>query len=362
MFHGVFESKTVLITGNTGFKGTWLSLWLQRLGANVVGYALDPPTEPSLFGAVDLSSTILHVKGDIRDRNKIYRTILEHRPEFIFHLAAQPLVRDSYLKPQLTFEVNVMGTVFLLDSIKEAGFPCVVVAVTSDKVYENREWVYSYRENDRLGGHDPYSASKAAAELVIASYRQSFFPPEMVAQHGVRLASARAGNVIGGGDWSADRIVPDAIRAFTAGVALTVRNPSAIRPWQHVLECLSGYLQLASVMAQPDGERFASAWNFGPAPIEKQTVADVVSKLAEAWGNASWLASVNSNEPIETNLLQVSIERTRTELGWFPVWDIATAVKRSVDCYRSLLTSTTYADSRTACHADIDAYEQQANL
>ena len=277
-----YKGTTVLITGHTGFKGGWLALWLESLGANVIGYSLDPPTEPSIFQVTGLSDRVLDIRGDISDRVKIFEIIKKHRPEYIFHLAAQPLVRSSYKYPVETFNVNVMGTAHILEAIRQSHDPVTCVCITSDKCYANRECDYAYQEHDPLGGHDPYSASKAAAELVIASYRKSFFS---TGKDLVSLSSARAGNIIGGGDWAEDRIVPDCIRALVKGSPVEIRNPHAVRPWQFVLDPLFGYLLLASKMREEPDE-YADAWNFGPDclnTIDVQTLTEKIIRVMGEW-------------------------------------------------------------------------------
>jgi CDP-glucose 4,6-dehydratase len=289
MFLDCYSNTSVLVTGHTGFKGTWLSLWLHSLGAHVIGYSMKPPTTPNLFEACGLEEHIQHFEGDIRDTMAISEVVAIHKPKFIFHLAALPLVRDSYSSPRETFDTNVMGTISVLDALRTNTNPCSVVVVSTDKCYANASWEYGYRETDTLGGHDPYSASKAAMELAVSSYRQSFFSPDVVGEHNVRVSSARAGNVIGGGDWSQDRIVPDAIRALAEERKLKVRSPRAVRPWQHVLEPLSGYLWLAASMSRDEGGRLASSWNFGPLPSETYTVAALVDRIIAAWGRGEWV-------------------------------------------------------------------------
>jgi CDP-glucose 4,6-dehydratase len=259
-----WKGKRVLVTGHTGFKGGWLSLWLQQMDAEVCGYSLPAPTDPSLFVVAHIADGIRSVEGDIRDLEHLKRVVAEFRPEIVFHLAAQPLVRQSYRDPVETYSTNVMGTVNVLEAVRQVGGVRVVVSITSDKCYENREWCWAYRENEAMGGYDPYSSSKGCAELVTAALRNSFFHPDKFAEHGVAVASARAGNVIGGGDWAKDRLVPDMIRAFMCRETVVVRSPNAVRPWQHVLDPLSGYLRLAEKLWESGGE-FAEAWNFGPA-------------------------------------------------------------------------------------------------
>ena len=263
MNHSFWNGKRVLMTGHTGFKGSWLSLWLQSMDAQVVGYALAPPTDPSMFEVAEIGKGMLSIIGDIRDLKHLRAVFAEHKPEIVIHMAAQPLVRYSYIEPVETYSTNVMGTVNLLEVVRNTGSVKAVMNVTSDKCYENREWAWGYRENEAMGGYDPYSSSKGCAELVTAAYRNSYFHPEKYQQHGVAIASARAGNVIGGGDWAGDRLIPDILRAITEGKAVNIRNPYAIRPWQHVLEPLYGYLQLAQKLYE-EGTAYAEGWNFGP--------------------------------------------------------------------------------------------------
>lgn len=360
MFAGAFAGKTAFITGHTGFKGAWLALWLERLGARVVGYSLPPPTTPSLFQACGLAGRLEHIEADVRDRERLRQAITRSRPDFIFHLAAHTLVRESYANPLATYEVNLMGTLSLLEAVRGLSHPCAVVIISTDKCYENREWPYGYRETDALGGHDPYSASKAAMEIAVASYRRAYFPPSPSDAHGVGLATARAGNVIGGGDWAKDRLVPDAMRALSQGEPLILRNPAAVRPWQHVLEPLSGYLWLAARLAAA-GAAFASGWNFGPPVTDTYTVAELADALVKAWGAGDWQASEIANAPHEAGRLLLAIDKARSQLGWQPVWDFHSAVERAVAWYRAFYAEP--ADDRMACDlclADLDNYERAA--
>jgi CDP-glucose 4,6-dehydratase len=360
MFCDIYSGKTVLVTGHTGFKGSWLTTWLLKLGANVVGYSLPPPTVPSLFESCRLAERITHIEGDVRDTPSIHAVLQKYRPDFVFHLAAQSLVRESYIAPRVTFDTNVMGTISVLEALRLEPFPCSFVVVSSDKCYQNNDWEFTYRETDPLGGHDPYSASKAATEIAVASYRSSFFPPGTVTQHGITLASARAGNVIGGGDWSKDRIVPDAIRALSEGRVLRVRNPASVRPWQHVLEPLSGYLWLAAVMSGPGGEQFASSWNFGPLNDEIHTVAELSSSIVAAWGQGAWHAEDEVSAVHETRTLRLAIDKAQLRLSWRPVWDFATAVRRTVAWYRGNLARPAPEKAYGACLEDIALYEVAA--
>jgi CDP-glucose 4,6-dehydratase len=335
-----YQGKIVLITGHTGFKGCWLALWLESLGANVIGYSLDPPTDPSVYQVTKLSDRIIDIRGDILDFNNVFETIKKYRPEFIFHLAAQPLVRHSYINPLETFNVNVMGTVNILESIRLSQDPTTCVCITSDKCYENREWDYAYRENDPLGGHDPYSASKGAAEIVIASYRNSFFNPGKENPL-VSLSSARAGNIIGGGDWAEDRIVPDCIRTLVKKKPIEIRNPHAIRPWQFVLDPLFGYLWLALKMKE-DPEVYAEAWNFGPYHSNAVDVQTLTEKVLEEWGSGTWKGVLHDeNAPHEARYLKLDIAKSMTRLGWKPVYDIDKVIQKTIEWYMKYYTGKT---------------------
>ena len=354
-----FRGKRVLVTGHTGFKGSWLVAWLRALGAEVTGLGLAPDTEPALYEVLGVAALCRSEIGDVRDRDRVSAILARERPEFVFHLAAQSLVRRSYKDPLETFDVNVRGTATVLEAVRLAGRPCHVVVVSSDKCYQNEEWVHGYREDDKLGGHDPYSASKAATEIVAASYRQSFFPPADLARHGVALATARAGNVIGGGDWSADRIVPDAVTALQEGRPILVRNPGAVRPWQHVLEPLSGYLMLAAMLArgtvQERGE-FCGAYNFGPLALSNRTVAELVKRMVSAWGSGSWVDRRQPDAPREAGLLALSIDKAVAHLGWRPRWSFGEAVARSVEWYRAFYAGSGRDAARTCTHEQLRAY------
>ncbi len=358
MFKDAYRNRTVLVTGHTGFKGSWLTLWLLRLGARVVGYSLPPPTEPSLFDRAGLAAEIEHHLADIRDVPALERAVRDAEPDFVFHLAAQPLVLDSYGTPAETFNINVMGSINVMEAVRLAGRPAAVVMVTTDKVYQNREWPFGYRETDPLGGHDPYSASKAAMEVAIASWRNSFFPPAGAAEHGIRLASARAGNVVGGGDWSDNRIVPDLARALAAGRPAGLRNPGALRPWQHVLEPLAGYLQLGASLAGEGGGAYADAWNFGPAPTDVRTVGDLAEAMARAWGTAGWVDASDAGAQHEAGILKLGIDKAVGGLGWRPVWDFDALVARTAWWYKAVLDDAHAA--RAATEADLDAYIHDA--
>jgi len=330
-----FRGKTVLVTGHTGFKGGWLATWLKHLGAQVVGFSL-APDQPDFFKTAEVGSGMMSVLGDVRNPSEIAATCETHAPEVVFHLAAQSLVRRSYSEPLTTYATNVMGTVHLLEAVRRTPSVRVVIVVTSDKCYENREWVYAYRENDPMGGYDPYSSSKGAAELVTSSYRDSFFSPEGIDRHGVCVASARAGNVIGGGDWGADRLVPDCIRAIAAGQTIPVRNPDSVRPWQHVLEPLSGYLWLAVRMWQ-EPARYSGAWNFGPHLQSSVSVHSLVEQLIAECGFGKWEVQKRDDDPHEAGILRLDCAKAASLLGWKPVWSVEESVRETVAWYRGFL-------------------------
>lgn len=352
LYNGLFSGKKVLITGHTGFKGSWLSLLLHQLGADIYGYALDPPTNPSLYKEAHLDEIVKSTIGDIRDFHKLKATINQTKPEIIIHMAAQPLVRASYKDPIETYSTNVMGTVNLFEAIRQTTGIKVVINVTTDKCYENREWHWGYRENEPMGGYDPYSNSKGCSELVTASFRNSFFNPNNYVQHGVALASARAGNVIGGGDWAADRLIPDFIRAISKGERLLIRSPYAIRPWQHVLEPLSGYLTLAAKLLT-DGPAFAQAFNFGPDDNDAQNVEWITKTICELWGqNASYEIDTNP-QPHEANYLKLDCSKVKAELNWQPRWNISTALLSIVEWNKAWLNK---ADVREICYQQMNNY------
>lgn len=348
-----WSGRRVFLTGHTGFKGSWLTAWLLRMGAEVTGYALPPPTRPSLYQALRLAEAHHGVTGDVRDAAALAAAVREARPEVVFHLAAQPLVRRSYAEPVETFGTNVMGTVHLLEAVRAVGAVRAVVAVTTDKVYENREWVWPYREDDALGGHDPYASSKAMAELATAAYRRSYFSPAELARHGTAVASARAGNVIGGGDWAEDRLVPDLVRGFASRRPVVIRHPGAIRPWQHVLEPLSGYLLLAERLHAGDAAA-CDAWNFGPSDEDARPVGELADRLAARWGDGARWQHEPGAHPHEAHVLRLDIAKARHALGWSPRWTIATAVDRTADWYRGFAHDP--GSARALTDADFDAF------
>ena len=330
MFAETFRKKTVWLSGHTGFKGAWLAQWLLELGAEVHGFALEPETEPALFDQLDLGKRLHHQIADVRDIDAVKKSIRAAQPDFVFHLAAQPLVRLSYEQPVETYATNVMGTIHVMEALRELKKKCAAVLVTTDKCYENREWLYGYREDDPLGGSDPYSSSKAAAEIAIAAWRRSFFK-----NHPVKIASARAGNVIGGGDWAKDRIVPDCVRALHKKQAVAVRNPASTRPWQHVLEPLSGYLWLAARLSQPSPPNppLASAFNFGPGHEANRTVGELVEEVLKHWPGR-WENKSDANAVHEARLLQLATDKASALLGWSPVWNFPMAVESTIQWYR----------------------------
>jgi len=361
MFENFYRNKRVFITGHTGFKGSWLSEWLLLLGAEPVGYSLPPETEPALFNQLGLHGRMGHHVGDIRDRRDIADAIRSTQPDVVFHLAAQALVRRSYSEPVETFETNVLGTVHVLDALRSMAKPCSAVIVTSDKCYENSGRSFGYRENDPLGGYDPYSSSKACAELVTQSFRQSFFAEKSSSR--VAIASVRAGNVLGGGDWALDRIIPDSIRALIEGKRIPVRNPGAHRPWQHVLEPLSGYLQLGRLLFpdRPGPEKeLCTAYNFGPNADSNRSVRSLVRKVCEYWPG-EWEDRSDPEAPHEARFLSLSIDKAWHLLKWKPVWDFDATVRETVRWYREIVESG--ADAETTAQItrnQIQAFCQQA--
>ena len=331
-----WTGKRVFVTGHTGFKGSWLSLWLQEMGAIVKGYSLPAPTTPSLFEEAKVWEGMSTEEGDIRDFTHLRQVMSDFKPEIVFHMAAQPLVRLSYDEPMETYSTNVMGTVYLLEAVKQVGGVKAVVNITSDKCYENREWVWGYREDEPMGGYDPYSNSKGCAELVASSYRQSFFNAEKYSEHGCALASVRAGNVIGGGDWAADRLIPDILQAFGENRKVEIRSPHAIRPWQHVLEPLSGYITVAEKLYLA-GPSFAEGWNFGPKDEDAQPVEKIVNHLTQSWGEgAEWLLSKEVH-PHEAHYLKLDCSKAKMRLNWQPVWDLETTLDKIVSWQKAWL-------------------------
>ena len=348
-----WRGRKVFLTGHTGFKGGWLSLWLDMLGADVVGYALEPPTQPNLFEQALVGETMRSICGDIRDFERLKCELAESRPDVVLHMAAQSVVRRGYDDPIETYSVNVMGTVNLLEAVRQLRRPCVVVNVTSDKCYSNREWVWGYREEEAMGGRDPYSNSKGCAELVSHAYRELYFHPDLLAGHGVALASARAGNAIGGGDWTSNQLIPDLMRAFLENEACLIRSPSAIRPWQFVLEPLFGYLMLAERLAA-DAEHASGGWNFGPAEEDAKPVAWLADRLTQAWGQGgSWIRDTAAHLP-EAHFLKLDTSKAKTYLGWRPHLPLPLALDWIVEWYRAYQAG---ADLRELTTTQIQRYE-----
>lgn len=332
---GNWANKRVFLTGHTGFKGSWLSLLLSELGARVTGYSLEPYTDPNMFARAGIEQVIdRHIIADIRDYGRLESAIRECAPDVVFHLAAQPLVRYSYDHPVETYSTNVMGTVHLLEAVRVVGGVKALVAVTSDKCYENREWVHPYRETDPMGGHDPYSSSKGCSELAVSAYRNSYFADRDDRERTL-IASVRAGNVIGGGDWSLDRLIPDLVRAFELGELPVIRSPGAVRPWQHVLEALTGYVAVAERLLAGEA-KFADAWNFGPGEDDTQTVAWIVNRMAQSWGIASDYRHWDGPVPHEANLLRLDSSKARAALGWRPMLRVEDAIDMIVDWHKSV--------------------------
>lgn len=335
----VFRNKRVLVTGDTGFKGSWLSLWLKELGADVVGFALPPQRDNDLFNVTKLSKSIHHINGDIRELSGLQKVFKEFQPEFLFHLAAQPLVRYSYEEPKLTIDTNVSGSVNVLECVRQSTSLKSVIYVTSDKCYYNKEWIWGYRENDELGGRDPYSASKAAAEIIFSSYLDSYFK----SRSNLGIASVRAGNVIGGGDWSQDRIVPDSIKNLINQTPIVLRNPDSTRPWQHVLEPLSGYLMLAQrLYFEP--QKYLGSWNFGPKTTSIHTVGELASEIIKCWGTGEIQYNIDQNAPHEAGLLHLNIDKASQLMGWQPRWNFNKTVYETVKWYKQV-------------HAGLDPYK-----
>jgi CDP-glucose 4,6-dehydratase len=353
---GFWRGKRVLLTGHTGFKGSWLALWLLEMGAQITGVSLEPEQDLNLFDQLQLANKLNHCPGDIRDPAVLRQAVEQTTPELVLHLAAQPLVRRSYTTPVTTWQTNVMGTIHLLEALRDLKQPCTAVLVTTDKVYRNNEWLYGYRETDPLGGHDPYSSSKAAAELAITSWRSSFCGAGPHQTPHLRIASARAGNVIGGGDWAPDRIVPDAMRALGRGEPIGVRNPNATRPWQHVLEPLGGYLLLAERLHQSTAgpaQPLASAINFGPQLEANRRVSELVEESLRHWAGR-WVDRSDPTSPHEASLLNLVIDKAHHALGWAPRWPFATTVERTVSWYRRVHTGE--SSPMLCCRDDLATY------
>ncbi len=364
-FANAFSGRSVFVTGHTGFKGSWLCLWLERLGATVTGYALEPPTDPNNFTISGIRDSLAdHYEADIRDEDKLATAMQEADPDLVLHLAAQSVVRRSYEIPRETFDVNVMGTASVLESVRRLNKPCSVVCVTSDKCYQNVEQVWGYRETDALGEHDPYGGSKGAAELVIRSYRHSFFPPERLDQHGVKLASARAGNVIGGGDFTSHALIVDIVKALAENQTVQIRSPGAFRPWQHVLQALSGYLTLAAKLLHSDDPQYCSGWNIGPLPGNELPVRQIVDLFLEEWGSGRWEDVSDPTQLHEAHILRLAIDKAIWLLDWKPRWTVHESLRQTARWYRHYLD-----DPRTMRDLSLEqiqdyesAYETAPNL
>jgi CDP-glucose 4,6-dehydratase len=352
LFNNIYKDRKVLVTGHTGFKGSWLCLLLNKLGADVYGYALDPPTTPSLFNEAKIGELITSFIGDIRDYDNLLKVMQQIQPEIVIHMAAQAIVRESYKNPRETYEINVMGTVNLLDAARQVGGMKAILNVTTDKCYENKEWHWGYRENEPMGGYDPYSNSKGCSELVTASFRSSFFNPKEYKNHGVALASARAGNVIGGGDWADDRLIPDFIRAIMRGEKVKIRSPYAIRPWQHVLEPLSGYLALCEKLYMA-GPAFAEGWNFGADDSDAKNVEWITHKICKLWSNGAAYELDSTPQPHEASYLKLDCSKAKALLGWYPRWNIETTLQMIVDWTKAYVSNT---DMRQVSLRQIEKY------
>jgi CDP-glucose 4,6-dehydratase len=352
-----FQGKRIFLTGHTGFKGSWLALWLHHLGAEVTGYALEPPTDPNHFTVADVRSCLAaHHEADIRDAAKINAAIRQADPDIVLHLAAQSVVKTSYEIPRETFDVNVIGTIGVLDAIRELDKPVAALMITSDKCYENVEQVWGYREHDALGEHDPYGGSKGAAEIAIRSYRHSFFPVDKIDQHGVRLASARAGNVIGGGDWTKHALMVDVFNSLAAGEPIRIRSPRALRPWQHVLQCLSGYLTIAASLLGDDAAEYCSGWNIGPMPGNELPVQEVVEHFIECWGSGEMIDVSDPNQLPEANILRLCIDKAIWNLAWRPRWSVYQSLEKTAEWYQAYLRAPDNA--RNISLAQICEYQE----
>ena len=348
-----WRGRRVFITGHTGFKGSWLCLWLQALGADVTGYALKAPTDPSLFEQAKVANDMNSIEGDIRDADSILQAMQKASPEVVIHMAAQPLVRYSYENPVETYSTNVMGSVHLLEAVRKTSSVRAVVNVTTDKCYQNREWHWGYREDEAMGGYDPYSSSKGCSELLTAAYRSSYFNSEKHAEHGVGIATARAGNVIGGGDWALDRLIPDVIAAFDQNNAAVIRNPDAIRPWQHVLEPLRGYLMLAERLFE-DGPSYADAWNFGPSDADAKPVQWIVEQMAIRWGDEAKWDAPKGDHPHEASHLKLDISKAKASLGWEPILALDDSLNLIIDWSKAYRSG---ADAREISLQQINYYQ-----
>lgn len=357
MERSFWKNKKVLITGHTGFKGSWLSIWLNDMGAEVVGYSLEPYTQKDNFVLTGIGKRIIDIRGDINDIEHLGEVFEEYSPEIVFHMAAQPLVRLSYSEPEYTYKTNVMGTLNVLEAVRRTDSVKTAVVITTDKCYENKETRRGYKETDAFGGYDPYSSSKACAEILTASYRSSFMNPDKYENHGKSIATVRAGNVIGGGDWARDRIIPDCIRAIEEDVDIKIRSPRAVRPWQHVLDPLCGYLTLAEKMFK-EPAKYAEGWNFGPEYTEFSTVWQVVQNIIEAYGTGSAIDVSDKSDLHEAELLYLDITKAKEKLGWKPCWDIKHTIDMTVEWYKNYQKTDVYE----LCKKQIYSYENKLQL
>lgn len=359
MFNNIYKNKTALITGHSGFKGSWLALWLTELGANVIGYSHKIPTDPNHISLLNID--IENLKADIRNREKLENAIKKYKPDIIFHLAAQPLVRYSYLNPVETFETNLIGTINIFESSRKSDTVKAIINVTSDKCYENKEWVWGYREIDPLGGYDPYSASKGCSEILTNSYRNSYFNiNDYQKKHSILLASARAGNVIGGGDWAEDRLIPDIVRAISRNEELIIRYPQAVRPWQHVLEPLSGYLLLGQKLLEGKSQ-FAEAWNFGPDELVNISVEKLIQYFQSTWPEVKYKIQSDENQPHEANLLKLDCSKAGQKLKWFPAWNGKQAILKTAKWYQAYYKRNNNLDFTNISLQDLNNYINSAH-
>lgn len=361
MFYNSYKNANVLVTGHTGFKGSWLSIWLKELGANVIGYSLDPPSVPNNFEASVIHNKLNHNYGDIRNIESLQYVFKNFQPEFVFHLAAQSLVRLSFDEPKSTFDINVGGTTNVLEAAKSFPSVKVIINITSDKCYENKEWIWGYRENDPLGGFDPYSASKGCAELVFKAYLKSFFSQSSPEKAMIGAASVRAGNVFGGGDWGKDRLLPDCVRALCCGKPVGIRNPNSIRPWQHVLEPLSGYLWLGALLRQ-EPARYSGAWNLGPEDDSQITTIKLVERFIHFWGEGSWQDCSIQNAPHEANLLKLNCDKAHADLQWRAVLNLDEGLRMAADWYKKYYSFGSKEDMYPICVEQIRQYSDLAVL